>query len=405
MAASIIAHAIALVWIAGRAAAVPSVSPRAAPPHTAPAVAVPRQESPPLLVELIEPERPAPPARTSPPAPAPRPQVARTIGRPRPSAMVVRPAPAAASDAAPSAELPRTDGSGGGPGGAAPGRAGAASGTAGAEPTRLLERFPRVDMRVSEKLIAGFLAHETRHPPPPPPAINSAARAHDATIAELDVKLSSPAWRAVANPQEIADAEMDLESLQRERDDLTMKPIGDGRYRNDEETFTVDIAPDGTVAIHDKPAIAFDPTQLTFRFDTTDMIMRARGEDPYARAKLRFLDRTRDERAELGRRHRSEQLSKSAELMLANIDWLWSKTRDPARRREALFELWDDCAETGDAELLAGADAARRMVIDEIRMRLRGANAYTPEELARFNAHRTSTARFAPYDPPHPMTW
>jgi hypothetical protein len=37
------------------------------------------------------------------------------------------------------------------------------------------------------------------------------------------------------------------------------------------------------------------------------------------------------------------------------------------------------------------------------RRRLRGDDAYTPEELARLNARRTSTAEFAPYDdPPRP---
>jgi hypothetical protein len=179
-----------------------------------------------------------------------------------------------------------------------------------------------------------------------------------------------------------------------------MTPAGGGRYRNDEPSFSVDIAPDGTVAIHDKPPVRFQGMSLVFDLDA--IVMRAHGMDPYAWSKLHFLDRTRDARAELGRRHRSEQLARSAELMLASIDQVWSSLRDPAARREALFELWDDCAETGDAELLAGADAARRTVIGAIRGRLRGAEAYTPGELARLNARRTSAAQFAPYDPPAP---
>jgi hypothetical protein len=71
-------------------------------------------------------------------------------------------------------------------------------------------------------------------------------------------------------------------------------------------------------------------------------------------------------------------------------------------RHEALFELWDDCAETGDSEMLYGAEHARLMVIGVIRARLRGDDAYTPDELARLDARRTSTARFAPYDDPTP---
>lgn len=410
MAASILAHAIALIWIVAHAVAAPSGSVRAAAPDGAAAAPEPVQ------VELVEPmPPPAAPRRapnprpgsavaahrtTAPHAAAPQPAIsaaASTTAPPAPDLAPPQPAmPAAtgtaapmAGDAAPAIGPPRSDG---------PGGHGDATAGPGSPATRVLERFPGADMRVSEKLIEAFVAHET----PQPPAINDAAHASDARIAELDLQLANPAWRATAGSQQVADAGMDLESLQRQRDDLTMKPIGGGRYRNEQETFTIDVAPDGTVAIHDKPAISFDPRQWTFRFDITDMVMRARGEDPYARAKLRFLDATRDERAELGRRYRHEQLGRSAELMLANIDRLWSMTRDPARRREGMFELWDDCAETGDAELLDGADAARRMVISEIQARLRGADAYTPEELARFNARRTSAAPFAPYDdPPH----
>jgi hypothetical protein len=61
-----------------------------------------------------------------------------------------------------------------------------------------------------------------------------------------------------------------------------------------------------------------------------------------------------------------------------------------------LFELWDECEETGDAELVSGAEAARATVIGWIQVKLRGASAYTPTELARLNAHRRSQQVFAP---------
>jgi hypothetical protein len=77
---------------------------------------------------------------------------------------------------------------------------------------------------------------------------------------------------------------------------------------------------------------------------------------------------------------------------------LWSTARDLAERKRGLFELWDDCAETGSDELVAGGTAARAIVIGAIRARLRGADAYTASELAQLNAIRRSKAVFAPYE-------
>lgn len=122
------------------------------------------------------------------------------------------------------------------------------------------------------------------------------------------------------------------------------------------------------------------------------------GIDPYARDKLALLDRTRDQRVAVGERHRKAQLARAAELMQRNVDRLWAMAPDLAARKRGLFELWDDCAETGGDELVAGADAARRLVIGVIRARLRGADAYTTAELTELNAIRRSTAVFTPYE-------
>jgi hypothetical protein len=114
---------------------------------------------------------------------------------------------------------------------------------------------------------------------------------------------------------------------------------------------------------------------------------------------------TRDQRAAVGERHSHELLARSAELMRNSIDRLWATTRNLAARKRGLFELWDDCAETGSDELVAGGASARAMVIAAIRARLRGADAYSAAELAQLNAIRDSTAAFAPYDaspPPAP---
>jgi hypothetical protein len=108
--------------------------------------------------------------------------------------------------------------------------------------------------------------------------------------------------------------------------------------------------------------------------------------DPYAARKRKLLDDTFDERVERGAAFRAEQAARSAELMQRTLEELWTREHDPAARKQALFELWSDCA-TDDA-----GRRARAMVIGWIRAKLPEgtAAAYTPDELARL-------APFSPY--------
>lgn len=134
-------------------------------------------------------------------------------------------------------------------------------------------------------------------------------------------------------------------------------------------------------------------------FDVSDALMRRHGMDPYASKKLAFLDSTRAERAQIGMRHRTEQLAMAPEIMKRNLDRLWGTIGEPAARREVLFELWDECAETGTDELVAAGRAVRLLVVGWIQAKLPAgtALAYTASELAAFNGRRTSKATFAPY--------
>lgn len=138
---------------------------------------------------------------------------------------------------------------------------------------------------------------------------------------------------------------------------------------------------------------------LSGGFDVTDWLMRSHGGDPYASKKLAFLDATRDERVQIGGRHRSEQLARSTQLMRRNLDALAAAHADLAARKRALFELWDDCAEAGDPDLVAGGQAARRLVVGFIRAHLPsgGPDAYTPDELAALSRAQQSKATFQPY--------
>jgi hypothetical protein len=136
------------------------------------------------------------------------------------------------------------------------------------------------------------------------------------------------------------------------------------------------------------------------QFDATDALMRNHGIDPYLARKLKFLDATRDERVQLGNLNRAEQLAHASQLMQRNLDALWTSPRlDLAAKKRALFELWDECAEDGDASLVQGAEDARQLVIDFIRAHVPAgsAGAYTPSELAELARHQQSKAGFQPY--------
>ena len=185
-----------------------------------------------------------------------------------------------------------------------------------------------------------------------------------------------------------------------EQDVWVMEP--DGTFSSDQGPYTARIAPDGSATLRNNPNVQPDLLVPGARFDITDAIMRSRGEDPYSSAKLGFMDRSRDLRAKMGTDYRNWQLSQSAAIMRANIDGMWKRLPTDAARKQALFEMWDECAETGDPALVEAGEAARAALVEVARERL-GPNAFTPQELSAFNARRTSTQRFAPNAAPPEM--
>jgi len=154
----------------------------------------------------------------------------------------------------------------------------------------------------------------------------------------------------------------------------------------------------GSVDKDDRSKAAVVPV-LRGGFDITDRLMRKKGQDPYASRKLAYLDATRDERVEIGNKHRADQLAQAAKLMKRNLDRMWTQITDTAARKQALFELWDECAETGDAAVVEAGRQARKLVVGFIRAHLPAgsATAYSAAELAAFARRKHSHEEFAPY--------
>lgn len=353
---SMVSHAAAFAWIV-RDGDVRALPPRAVPVVAAVPPADPPLDSEPIALVLLDARsKPAPrggaPDRASPEPPA------ISTGAARPDALPRGPelphGESAISTGAPANESP--------------------PGVPGRSPWMTMrgpERSGAATAGLSPELLARFLANSK--PVPPPPDIPGERIGNE--IRELRKQL-----RHGSLPQLVAANE--------ERAAEELKPAGGGTYKADKATFTAKIDADGQVHLKDKPG----------QLDTQDKLMLRMGIDPYARNKLAFLDRTRDQRAAVGERHNREQLAHADELMQKNIDRLWAMTSELAARKDGLFALWDDCAETGGDALVAGGAAARALVIGAIRARLRGDDAYTPAELARLNAGRRSTAVFAPYE-------
>ncbi len=200
------------------------------------------------------------------------------------------------------------------------------------------------------------------------------------------------------NDLAIAKARGDINGVVAAREELAnqeLKEQKDGTFTSDKTTFTAKVNRDGTVSIKDKRNLQLHG--LGASFDTTDWAMRAAGIDPYASAKLEYLDRTRDQRVVVGKRYRKEQLAQSAQLMKVNLERVWQVSLDVAARKQAVFDLWDDCAESGEDELVEGGVQARALLARWVQVKLAGDAAYTADELRAFNAKKRSKASFDPY--------
>jgi hypothetical protein len=204
-------------------------------------------------------------------------------------------------------------------------------------------------------------------------------------VADAADHLRNPRWIANHSSEEVQYERMRHLAAVDARDHHELQHKGTG-YEADHATFKGEVEADGTAHIVEKR-----------RYDPTEILMDKLGANPYGANKLRMLDRTRDERYEIGKQYKERQLAHSAVLAQDNLTYLWAHTTSTADRKLALFELWDECAETGTDELIAGGTAARKMIVGFIKGRMTGAAAYTTAELAAFNAKKKSKAAFDPY--------
>ena len=138
------------------------------------------------------------------------------------------------------------------------------------------------------------------------------------------------------------------------------------------------------------------------KFDVTDSIMRAIGQDPYRAQRMKMLDDTREQRLTLAAQDRTARQGDALATLPATLRNIWNDgTRSVQERRRVIFQLWDECQEPaeGEGESAAAGARARAVIVLFIRSQVgpRSGHAYPKEELAALNLTRQSRQPFDPY--------
>ena len=131
-------------------------------------------------------------------------------------------------------------------------------------------------------------------------------------------------------------------------------------------------------------------------FDITAALMKG---DAYLANKRRFLDATRAERVQIAARYQEQQLREAGTMMRQRLAELSIQLVAPSIAKMTLFELWDECADRGEPLVVRAGRDARLAVLGYIAVHFQrgSAEAFTDDEIAKFNARRRSIAAFVPY--------
>lgn len=139
------------------------------------------------------------------------------------------------------------------------------------------------------------------------------------------------------------------------------------------------------------------------RLDVTDLVMKMAGQDAHASTKRALAEETRDERQCMAIRARGERMKEALSTLAAEVRQLATRRDLPAaKRRQLVFEIWDECSDEPDAADHAAMARATVLAIVREAFPAGTDQAYRPAELLAFNDRRTSRQRFSPYDA-HPI--
>tara|TARA_R110002096_G_scaffold350395_2_gene543454 strand:+ start:25742 stop:26476 length:735 start_codon:yes stop_codon:yes gene_type:complete len=188
------------------------------------------------------------------------------------------------------------------------------------------------------------------------------------------------------------------------------RPSGGGTMRATKQPFHAEIKRDGKIEFRDKPNVQIEGVKisetygipvLAGRFDVTDAVMASLGDTLYPHRKMKLMDESREMRSAMALDSKAEDLRQALKNYKKHLRRVWSHpSLSTAKRRKALFLLWDECAETGSEAVVTSAKSIRAMTIAFIRANLAetSEHSYTKSELAEYNRSRRSRERFSPYN-------
>jgi hypothetical protein len=218
---------------------------------------------------------------------------------------------------------------------------------------------------------------------------------------------------------------------------LTRQDDGGYLYVDPAKRFTAKFEADGTVQFADRwkrpdrskgqrgkccalPAEGFaaiNPLMGMPMSGPIEWMMAIQGHDPHSIAKNAILEQTLDLRIRLAVAYTVQLLDQRLRELSPELLALWSDTSLPAaRKRELLFERWDECDERfsvqpGDvpADAVSEIDGIRVETAERARRKIEAfvrrhapkgtRNGYQKHELDTFNRRRVSHERFSPYTP------
>jgi hypothetical protein len=206
-------------------------------------------------------------------------------------------------------------------------------------------------------------------------------------------------------------------------------------YVDPAKRFTAEFAPDGTVHFADRwkrpsgdhpqrgtccalPAEGFaalNPLAGMQMKGPIEWLFDLQGADPNAIAKNAILDQTRELRIRLAIAYNLDLLDRRLRELAPELLQVWSdESMSDARKRELIFERWDDCDERfsvqpGDVpdEAVSEIDRVRVETAERARRKIEAfirrhapagtRRGYTKQELRQFNRRRVSQEEFSPY--------
>jgi hypothetical protein len=353
------------------------------------------QEPEPLAFVLIEPPTPPTPIvdDVAPPDPPPTPEPVREDPPP------VEPPPEVAAARIPDERPPvRNNDPSPQPGSATPGPASEAPASVGPstlEPPSVRDDRPRTLDPEEERRRMAALIDPTRVARSGFDFSGGAAPSQRGGPAGLGPPDRGPSEREIEQRLGTGLREHAMTKTHTARAPFVLRRRADGSQVWEGPRLTGIILPDGRVEFNDRPNVQTNGFSASGTFDATEAIMGASGQDPLRAEREYFMRQTEELRDRLEAEHRRREMERGLGTLRGSLARVWATTeRTTSARRLRIFRMWDEADEDD-----GGGRRAREIILAFIRENLPAGSedAYTEDEIRRFNARRESREEFRPY--------